>query len=118
MNDPVDDRTTLHIKIGERRQRERLKLQLPAYVRSLTPSESYKKEVTETTNFNCYGLCFMSSHHYYEMGMSLLVKFPFSPGTTAHMQYVAEVVRVEGLPTGEKIVAVKFLQFPAKVHAR
>ena len=113
----VDERTTFVQEPVERRKRKRLKLLQPVHVRPLRSSEQDLEEVASTADFNGYGLCFTTAQDHYEEGMSLFLKFPFSQGASAHMQYVGEVVRVEGLPAGEKIVAVKFLQFPVKLAA-
>jgi hypothetical protein len=109
MNTPAAPQTGLipTPSIGERRERERLRLQLPLHIKHMLPLTA--EDVVHTIDFNRNGACFISLAHRYETGTVVIVTLPYSPEATTRIKCLGEVVRIERLPSGAQAVALKFL---------
>jgi hypothetical protein len=93
----------------ERRQRERLELCLPAYIRPVYSEQERLESVTSTLDFNRNVLRFFTLLNHYYLGMILYVTFPYSSVIPAWKGYLAEIVRIDCLSNGSQAVAVRFL---------
>jgi hypothetical protein len=113
-NAPISALTAerLTTQANERRQRERLQIDVPIHVRPVCPSGDGLVdglvEVTKTIDFNRKGVCFVGLLSHYHVSMVLFVTVPFS-GTSIQKRVLGEVVRIEKLANGARAVAVKFL---------
>jgi len=109
-NVPTSASTAAHLipQSNERRQHERLQIDVPIQVRLVDPDREELAEVTKTIDLNRKGVCFVGLLSNYQVGMVLFVTLPFYSGTSVR-KVLGEVVRVEKLTNGARAVAVKFL---------
>jgi len=96
--------------VRERRRKARAKLSCFILVRPLEPEPEYFESIILTENSSRDGLSFQTDNPLYCQRMRLLVTFPYSLQPTAiNQDYIAEVVRREGLPDGRYCIAVRLL---------
>jgi hypothetical protein len=93
----------------ERRQRQRLKVSLPARLRPFSPEYWRSEEVQTTLNFTRNGLYFVTWTEHYSLGMRVLVTLPYSSAASAHRDYLGQIVRLERLKDSRWGVALQFL---------
>jgi hypothetical protein len=110
MNDPVSKPAPGAVATApaaELRRTRRAKIAKPLRVRPSEPRDEHFEDLSVSTNASKHGIYFVSRRSNYYKGMRVFVTFPF---TSAHdpmnCEYLAEVVRVEGLPNKKFGVAV------------
>jgi PilZ domain len=109
-NVPTSAQDAAHLipQSNERRQRDRLQIDVSIHVRPVCPNGDGLVEVTKTIDFNRKGVCFVGLLSHYYVGMVLFVTVPFA-GPPVQNRVLGEVVRIEKLANGAQTVAVKFL---------
>jgi hypothetical protein len=93
----------------EARRRKRVKLSLPVHVRPFDARLIDVEDVGEVVDFTQNGLFFVTCMPHYNVGMRLLVTFPFGEAVSAHRKFLGIVVRLQERPSGHRGVAVRFL---------
>ena len=91
------------------RRRKRIQFSLPVHVRPFDSRLIDIEDVGEVVNFTPDGLLFVTCMPHYQMGMRLIVTFPYGQKAAAHRKFLGTVVRLEERPAGHSAVAVKFL---------
>jgi hypothetical protein len=95
------------IDYTEQRRSRRAKIAKPLRVRPSEPRDDHFEDVPISVNASKEGIYFISRRSNYYKGMRLFVTFPFSSAhDPMNCEYVAEVVRVEGLPNSRFGIAV------------
>jgi hypothetical protein len=90
-----------------KRLSHRAKIARPVRVRPSDPRDEHFEDLPVSMNASKEGIYFTSRRKSYYKGMRVFVTFPFSsPHDPMNCEYVAEVVRVEELPSGKSGVAV------------
>jgi hypothetical protein len=90
-----------------KRLSRRTKIARPVRVRPSDPRDEHFEDLPVSVNASKEGIYFTSRRKSYYKGMRVFVTFPFSsPHDPMNCEYVAEVVRVEELPSGKSGVAV------------
>lgn len=95
--------------IKDARRRKRIKFSLPVHVRPFNSRLLNIEDVGEVLNFTQDGLYFVTCMPYYQMGMRVIVTFPFGKTAGAQRRFLGTVVRLEERPYGNSGVAVRFL---------
>jgi len=92
---------------AELRRARRARISKQVRVRPSDPRDEHFEDHSVSANASKHGIYFISRRSNYYKGMRVFVTFPF---TSAHdpmnCDYLAEVVRVESLPSGKFGVAV------------
>lgn len=91
------------------RRRKRIKFSLPVHVRPFDSELIRVEDVGEVINFTQDGLYFVTCMPHYQVGMRLIVTFPFGKAATTQPKFLGKVVRLEERARGNSGVAVKFL---------
>ncbi len=94
---------------NDARRRKRIKFSLPVHVRPFNSRLMAVEDIGEVVNFTQDGLFFLTCMPHYQIGMRLIVTFPFGKAATAQRRFLGTVVRLEERPYGSSGVAVKFL---------
>jgi PilZ domain len=101
------DNPVLEVPVSELRRARRAKISKQVRVRPSDPRDDHFEDLPVSANASKHGIYFVSRRSNYYKGMRVFVTFPF---TSAHdpmnCEYLAEVVRVEGLPKDRFGVAV------------
>jgi hypothetical protein len=97
------------IKAREGRKRKRIRLSLPVGVRPFDARFVNIEDVAEVHDFTQDGLFFLSCMPHYQLGMRLIVTFPYGEAAPKHRKFLATVVRVQERSCGHYGVAVRFL---------
>ncbi|HEX5423063.1 MAG TPA: hypothetical protein VFW94_05895 [Candidatus Acidoferrales bacterium] len=95
--------------VKDARRRKRIKFSLPVHVRPFNSRLLNIEDVGEVLNFTQDGLYFVTCMPYYQMGMRVIVTFPFGKAAGAQRRFLGTVVRLEERPYGSSGVAVRFL---------
>lgn len=95
--------------VKDARRRKRIKFSLPLHVRPFDSRLISIEDVGEVTNFTQDGLYFMTCMPHYQVGMRLIVTFPFGKAAAAQRRFLGTVMRLEERPRGNTGVAVRFL---------
>src|SRR5580704_9751754 len=91
----------------DKRVSRRAKIARPMRVRPSDPKDDHFEDLPMSVNASKEGIYFTSRRKAYYKGMRVFVTFPFSSAhDPMNSEYVAEVVRVEGLPNAKFGVAV------------
>jgi hypothetical protein len=93
----------------ETRRRKRIRLPLPVGVRPFDARLIDIEDVAEVRDFTQDGLFFISCMPHYQLGMRLIVTFPYGETAPKHPKFLATVVRLQERPCGHCGVAVRFL---------
>jgi hypothetical protein len=92
---------------ADKRVSRRAKIARPVRVRPSDPRDDHFEDLPVSVNASKEGIYFTSRRKEYYKGMRVFVTFPFSSAhDPMNCEYVAEVVRVEELPSGKFGVAV------------
>src|ERR1700676_5155025 len=92
----------------DRRREPRTRSARPVYVRPADPSDARFEEVRTMTDFSRTGFYFITNRcESYREGMQLYVIPAFG---CFNFEYLGEVVRIEGLPSGESGIAIRLLR--------
>ena len=98
---------TVPTKFPEKRRGRRAKMARPVRVRPSEPRDDHFEDLPISVNASKDGIYFVTRLKSYYKGMRVFVTFPFSsPHDPMNSEYVAQVVRVEELPSGKYGVAV------------
>lgn len=97
------------VNANDARRRKRIKFSLPVHVRPFHSRMIDVEDVGEVVNFTQDGLYFVTCMPHYQMGMRLIVTFPFGKAAAAQRRFLGTVVRLEERPYGNSGVAVRFL---------
>ena len=97
----------VEVPVAELRRARRARITKQVRVRPSDPRDEHFEDLSVSANASKHGLYFVSRRSNYYKGMRVFVTFPF---TSAHdpmnCEYLAEVVRIEGLPNQKFGVAV------------
>lgn len=96
-------------KAADARRRKRIRLSLPVHVRPFESRLIDLEDVGEVIDFTQDGLFFVTCMPHYQVGMRLIVTFPFGQKAAAHRKFLGRVVRLDERPLGNSGVAVRFL---------
>jgi PilZ domain len=96
-------------KTGDARRRKRIRLSLPVHVRPFESRLIDIEDVGEVVDFTQDGLLFVTCMPHYQIGMRLIVTFPFGQRVAAHRKFLGTVVRLEERASGNSGVGVRFL---------
>ena len=97
----------LEAPYAELRRARRAKLARPMRVRPSDPRDDHFEDLPTSVNASKYGIYFTSKKPNYYKGMRVFVTFPYaSAHDPMNSDYVAEVVRIDGMPNGKFGVAV------------
>jgi hypothetical protein len=91
------------------RRRKRIKTSLPVHVRPFDARLIHVEDVGEVADFTQDGLFFSTCMPHYNVGMRLIVTFPFGDAVSAHRKFLGTVVRLVERPSSQYGVAVRFL---------
>jgi hypothetical protein len=92
---------------AELRRGRRAKISKQVRVRPSDPRDDHFEDLSVSANVSKHGIYFVSRRSGYYKGMRVFVTFPFtSTHDPMNCEYLAEVVRVEGLPNSKTGVAV------------
>jgi hypothetical protein len=95
---------------SERRGHRRCKITQLMRIRPSDPSRAHFEDLRGSVSVSRSGAYFQSSEPGYQVGLRLFVTMPYSNQPTAiNREYLAEVVRIESLPTGLFGVGIKML---------
>ena len=93
--------------VSELRRARRAKIAKQLRVRPSEPRDDHFEDLSASVNASKHGIYFTTRRSNYYKGMRVFVTFPY---TSAHdpmsCEYLAEVVRIEGLQNGKFGVAV------------
>jgi len=93
-----------------KRRSRRAKISRPLRVRPSEPRDDHFEDMPVSLNASREGIFFSTRKEAYYPGMRVFVTFPYSsPHDPMNCEYVAQVVRVEKLPSGKLGVAVNLL---------
>jgi hypothetical protein len=93
--------------VSDKRAGRRAKIARPVRVRPSEPRDDHFEDLPISVNASKSGIYFISRLKSYYPGMRVFVTFPYSsPHDPMNCEYVAQVVRVEGLENGKSGVAV------------
>lgn len=95
--------------VKDARRRERIKFSLPVHVRPFDPRLISLEDVGQVVDFTQDGLYFVTCMPHYQVGMRLIVTFPFGKVAAYKRRFLGTVVRLEERPFGNSGVGVKFL---------
>jgi hypothetical protein len=90
------------------RRRKRIKFSLPVHVRPFDSRLIDIEDVGEVVDFTQDGLFFVTCMPHYQVGMRLIVTFPFGKAAATRRRFLGTVVRLEERLFGTGI-AVRFL---------
>ena len=94
----------------ERRGSRRCKITQLMRIRPSDPNLEHFEDMRGTTSVSRSGVYFQSSEVGYEVGMRLFVTMPYSKDPASmNREYLAEVVRLDILPTGMYGIGFKIL---------
>lgn len=94
----------------EKRRSRRIRIGQPLNIRASDPKDDHISETNTTKNVSREGVYFVSHISSYREGMRLFLTVPYhTPRNPQDREYLAQVVRVEGLSDGQWGVAVQFL---------
>jgi hypothetical protein len=94
----------------ERRGSRRCKITQLMRIRPSDPEKDHFDDMRGTLSVSRSGVYFQTSEAGYEIGMRLFVTMPYSQDLAAmSREYLAEVVRKDGLPTGMNGIGIKIL---------
>jgi len=97
----------------DRRRVPRTQMARPVYVQPADPRDARFEEVQTMTDFSRIGFYFITNRSgFYREGMQLYVIPAFG---CFNFEYLGEVVRIEGLPSGEDGIAVRLLRIGSPV---
>jgi hypothetical protein len=91
------------------RRRERIKTSLPVHVRPFDARLINIEDIGEVADFTQDGLFFITCMPHYQVGMRLIVTFPFGEAVSAHRKFLGTVVRLLDRGSSQYGVAVRFL---------
>jgi len=95
---------------SERRGHRRCKITQLMRIRPSDPTRGHFEDLRGSVSVSRSGAYFQSSEPGYQVGLRLFVTMPYSNQPTAiNREYLAEVVRIESLPTGLFGVGIKML---------
>jgi len=97
------------VKPADARRRKRVKLSLPVHIRPFESRLIDIEDVGEVVDFTQDGLLFVTCMPHYNVGMRLIVTFPFGDSAATHRKFLGLVVRREERGSGNSGVAVRFL---------
>ena len=98
---------------ADRRRVPRIRMARPVYVQPADPRDARFEEVRTMTDFSRTGFYFITNRcESYREGMQLYVIPAFG---CFNFEYLGEVVRIEGLPSGESGIAVRLLRIGSPV---
>jgi hypothetical protein len=98
---------------ADRRRAPRTRIARPVYVQPADPGDACFEEVRTMTDFSRIGFHFITNRSgSYREGMQLYVIPAFG---CFNFEYLGEVVRIEGLPSGEYGIAVRLLRIGSPV---
>jgi PilZ domain-containing protein len=107
---PIDASPLGEEKRSERRRSRRVKTARPVRVRPAETPDEHFEDFPTSVNASREGIYFLTRNAKYRAGMQVRVTFPFiSPDNPMNCEYVAHVVRVEGVGTEKFGVAVELL---------
>ena len=95
--------------VEDRRRTERVPVSLPVHVCSSDGAIDKFEEVSTTLNASRDGVYFSSDIQTYEVGMSLVVTFPYSDAPERNVHFFGTVVRIDALPEGRFGIAVELV---------
>lgn len=95
--------------VDERRRTERVEVSLPVRVCFSNGTAGQFEEVSSTLNASRDGLYFATKVQSYQVGMSLVVTFPFSHAPERNVHFFGKVVRIDVLPDGGFGIAVELV---------
>jgi PilZ domain len=102
----------------ERRGTRRCKITQLMRVRPSDPEKDHFEDLRGSVSVSRTGVYFHSSEAGYELGMRLFVTMPYSKDPTAlNREYLAEVVRKEGLANGLSGIGIKMLMEMGMQHS-
>jgi hypothetical protein len=91
----------------DKRSSRRAKMARPLRVRPSEPRDKHFEDLPVSINASKEGIYFTTRREDYYPGMRVFVTFPFSsPHDPMNCEYVAQVLRVDKLPSGKFGVAV------------
>lgn len=109
----ITERKPMPVDVSEgskdARGRKRIRLSLPVHVRPFDARLIEIEDVGEVENFTKDGLFFASCMPHYQVGMRIIVTFPFGDNVSAHRRFLGTVVRLEERASGHSGIAVRFL---------
>ena len=107
---PIDGLPLAEETRAERRRSRRVKTARPVRVRPSEARDENFEDFPTSVNASREGIYFLTRNAKYYSGMRVRVTFPFiSPENPLNCEYVAHVVRVEGVGTEKFGVAVELL---------
>jgi hypothetical protein len=89
----------------DRRESQRTNVSKAVRLRPLDPK--YEEEVRATLNASRDGLYFRSWAEHYQIGMRLLVTFPYASVDLCNSEYVGEVLRIDQLEDSSWGIALR-----------
>ncbi len=89
------------------RSEHRARIEQPIRVRAVTDSDEI--DLCRTTNVSKSGLYFISSQHYYHVGMHVHLVLGYREGDPIVKEWVGEVLRIERRDDGQSGIAVRIL---------
>jgi hypothetical protein len=95
--------------LDERRRTDRVEVALPLHVCSRDAAGEQFEEVSSTVNACRDGLYFATQKQSYQVGMSLVVTFPYSAATERNVRFFSKVVRIDSLSDGSFGIAVELV---------
>ncbi len=95
--------------LDERRRTDRVEVALPLHVCSRDAAGHQFEEVSSTLNACRDGLYFATQKQSYQVGMSLVVTFPYSAATERNVRFFGKVVRIDSLSDGSFGIAVELV---------
>ena len=102
----------------ERRSTRRCKITQLMRVRPSDPEKDHFEDLRGSLSVSRTGVYFHTSETSYEIGMRLFVTMPYSNNPTAmNREYLAEVVRKDGLANGLTGIGIKMLMEMGMQHS-
>jgi hypothetical protein len=102
----------------ERRSTRRCKITQLMRVRPSDPEKDHFEDLRGSLSVSRTGVYFHTSETNYEIGMRLFVTMPYSNNPTAmNREYLAEVVRKDGLANGLTGIGIKMLMEMGMQHS-
>lgn len=95
--------------VRDARRRKRLKFSLPVHVRPFDSRLIDIEDVGQVVDFTQDGIFFVTCMPHYQVGMRLIVTFPFGKQVSAQHRFLGAVVRLEERAASNSGVAVRFL---------
>lgn len=100
---------TAPVEKKDARRRKRIKSSLPVHIRPFDSRLIDIEDVGEVVDFTQDGLFFITCMPHYQVGMRVIVTFPFGQIAAAHRKFLGRIVRLEDRSAGSSGIAVRFL---------